>query len=118
MEFYNNISNLRDWEQTVRVTLQCGPYKGHISFVVVGNQFGKNVLTFYPDQLTQRDIDAFTENECNMEIDPTRRILHFDLTSKELNITQHYAIPCMDARIDNMIVAVEITESKPHKPKK
>ena len=28
MKFYNNISNLQDWEQTVRVTLQCGPYKG------------------------------------------------------------------------------------------
>lgn len=118
MKFYNNISNLQDWEQTVRVTLQCGPYKGHISFVVVGNQFGKNVLAFYPDQLTPRDISAFVENECNMEIDPTRRILHFDLKSEELNSTQHYELPCMDARIDNMVVAVEIVESKPYKRKK
>ena len=61
MKFYNNISNLQDWEQTVRVTLQCGPYKGYISFAVIGNQFGKNVLAFYPDQLTPRDISAFVE---------------------------------------------------------
>lgn len=53
-----------------------------------------------------------------MEIDPTRRILHFDLTSEELNSTQHYEIPCMDARIDNMVVAMEIVESKPYKRKK
>lgn len=60
---------------------------------VIGNQFGKNVLAFYPDQLTPRDISAFVENECNMEIDPTRRILHFDLKSEELNSTQHYELP-------------------------
>ena len=118
MKFYNNISNLQDWEQTVRVTLQCGPYKGYISFAVIGNQFGKNVLAFYPDQLTPRDISAFVENECNMKVDPTRRILHFDLKSEELNSTQHYEIPYMDARIDNMVVAVEIIESKPYKRKK
>ena len=118
MKFYNNISNLQDWEQTVRVTLQCGPYKGYISFAVIGNQFGKNVLAFYPDQLTPRDISAFVENECNMKVDPTRRILPFDLKSEELNSTQHYEIPYMDARIDNMVVAVEIIESKPYKRKK
>lgn len=82
MNFYNNTSNLQDWEQTVRVTLQCGPYKGHIAFQVIGNQYGKNILCFYPDQLTQREIEAFVENTCNMEIDPTRRFLHFDLHSE------------------------------------
>lgn len=115
MKFYNNTSDLWDWEQTVRVTLQCGPYKGTIAFKVIGNQHGKNVLGFYPDQLTERDIAAFVENTCNMEIDPTRRILHFDLRSEELDTVQHYAFPCMDNRIDNMVVAMEIIESKPYK---
>ena len=115
MNFYNNTSNLQDWEQTVRVTLQCGPYKGHIAFQVIGNQYGKNILCFYPDQLTRREIEAFVENTCNMEIDPTRRFLHFDLHSEELDSTQHYAFPCMDRGIDNMIVAMEIIEPKPHK---
>lgn len=115
MKFYNNTSNLQDWEQTVRVTLQYGPYKGHIAFQVIGNQYGKNILCFYPDQLTPRDVDAFVENTCNMKIDPTRRFLHFDLRSEELDSTQHYAFPCMDRRIDNMIVAMEIIECKPYK---
>ena len=44
--------------------------------------------------------------------------MHFDLKSEELNSTQHYELPCMDARIDNMVVAVEIVESKPYKRKK
>lgn len=82
---------------------------------MIGNQHGKNVLGFYPDQLTERDIAAFVENTCNMEIDPTRRILHFDLRSEELDAVQHYAFPCMDSRIDNMVVAMEIIESKPYK---
>ena len=50
-----------------------------------------------------------------MEIGPTRRILHFDLRSEELDAVQHYAFPCMDSRIDNMVVAMEIIESKPYK---
>ena len=115
LKFYNNTSNLQDWEQTVRVTLQCGPYKGHIAFQVIGNQYGKNILCFYPDQLTPRDVDAFVENTCNMKIDPTRRFFHFDLRLEELDSTQHYAFPCMDRRIDNMIVAMEIIECKPYK---
>ena len=53
-----------------------------------------------------------------MKIDPTRRFLHFDLRSEELNSTQHYAFPCMDRRIDNMIVAMEIIECKPYKSHK
>ena len=118
MKFYNNTNNLNDWEQTVRVTLQCGPFKGPIAFKVIGNQYGKNVLCFYPDQLTERDIAAFVENTCNMEIDPIRRILRFDLRSEELDVVQHYAFPCMDSRIDNMVVAMEIIESKPYKKHK
>ena len=100
------------------MTLQCGPYKGHISFCGSWKSVWEECFGVYPDQLTPRDIDTFVENECNMEIDPTRRILHFDLTSEELNSTQHYEIPCMDAGIDNMVVAVEIIESKPYKRKK
>ncbi len=69
MESYDNRYDACSKVHTVRVTLQSGPYKGHIAYEIGGNCFGLDMLDWNPECEDQYDIELYVENDCEFRFD-------------------------------------------------
>lgn len=109
MKYYDNRDNIRERIHTIRVTLQSGEYKGHIAYEVGGNCFGKTLLDWDPECVSQEEVDGYIENDCNFRIDEDYNCYTFTLKDENGNTCD---FECDEDEINDNVVAIEIIDCK------
>ena len=109
MEFYDNRDNFRPRTHTIRVTFQTENYVGHIAYEMGGNCQGLDVIDFDPDNISQDEIDSYTENDCNLSFDEDDEFFRITLTNPD---GEQLQCEREDEDFKNLIVAIEIINCK------
>lgn len=93
---------------TIRLTLQIGPYVGHIAYQTMGARRGTNIFETPFQSHVQKDIDGYSENDCNLKSDVDEAYVRYytgTLTAAD-GRTQPFV--CSEYEMDESIVAMEV----------
>lgn len=119
MEVYENMDNIRQRGQKIRVDIQLGKYKAHLISKqnILGTVYGFDLLSMFADNILD-DLDSYEQFNCKIELldedDDNRywyRIIFLDDEGNELNELEDYCDNFENLIVGTSIYSCEIIEN-------